>query len=213
KLADERGVFPNFKKSIYAKKNLRLRNATVNTIAPTGTLSIIAGCSSAIEPIFALAFVRNVLTGTKLFEINPYFEKFVKENNLYNKKILREIARKGSLQNIKGIPENIKRVFVTAFDIPAKQHILVQSKFQKWTDNAVSKTINLPYDATVEDVRKIYFMAYKLKCKGITIYRYGSKEEQVLSIGSYRYKDSLEPEFVTIEGDYSGGCPVDKCIL
>jgi len=180
-LAKDRGVFPNFAKSIYAKDNLRLRNATVNTIAPTGTISIIAGCSGGIEPLFAVSFVRSVLSGTKLFEINPLFEAAAKKGQIYNTELLAEIARRGSLQNIKEIPQDMKRVFVTAFDIKPEEHIWIQAAFQKHTDNAVSKTINLPSDATVEDVRNIYLMAHKLKCKGITIYRYGSKAEQVLS--------------------------------
>lgn len=201
-LAKERGVFPNFKKSIYAKKNLKMRNATVNTIAPTGTISIVAGCSSGIEPLFAISFVRNVLSGTRLFEINPLFEEISKKRGFYSKDILAEIAFRGSLQKIKGIPEDVKRIFVTAFDVEPRQHLLVQAAFQRYCDNSVSKTINLPENATVNDVRQIYLLAHKLKCKGITIYRYGSKENQVLS---------FDTDLITADSEYSGGCISGAC--
>jgi ribonucleoside-diphosphate reductase alpha chain len=211
-LARERGVFPNFKRSVYAKKNLRLRNATVNTIAPTGTISIIAGCSSGIEPLFAVSFVRNILSGAELFEINPMFEEAAKKSGIYSKKILAEIARNGSLKNIKGIPENIKRIFVTAFDVKAEKHLQTQAAFQKYTDNSVSKTINLPQEATVDDVEKIYMMAHKLKCKGITVYRYGSKENQVLTFGfGSKGKPAGEGELLTTDAEYSGGCMARMC--
>jgi len=213
-LAKERGVFPNFTRSIYAKDKLKLRNATVNTIAPTGTISIIAGCSSGIEPVFAISFVRNVLSGTKLFEVNPLFEEVAIKRKIYKKEVLAEISRDGSLQNIKEIPKDIKKVFVTAFDITPSEHLQIQAAFQKYTDNAVSKTINLPSDATVEDVRNIYLEAFTLKCKGITIYRYGSKPEQVLS---FSYSGETEPritgELVTAGPEYSGGCVAGTCVF
>jgi ribonucleoside-diphosphate reductase alpha chain len=209
-LAKERGVFPNFVKSIYAKDNLRLRNATVNTIAPTGTISIIAGCSSGIEPIFAVSFVRNVLSGTKLFEIHPLFEEAISKRGIYNREVLAEIARRGTLADIKQIPKDIKRIFVTAFDVKPREHILIQVAFQKYTDNAVSKTINLSSDATIEDVKNIYLMAHKLKCKGITIYRYGTKAEQVLSFG---YGGDISGELVTASAEYSGGCVSGTCVF
>ena len=211
-LAAERGVFPNYEKSIYPKKGLRVRNATVNTIAPTGTISIIAGCSSGIEPLFAISFVRNVLSGTKLFEVNPYFEEMAKAKGFYSKELIAELAHSGSLKKMKGIPGSIKRTFVTAFDVTPQQHVQIQAAFQKYTDNSVSKTINLPADATVEDVRKIYLLAYKLKCKGITIYRYGSKQDQVLSFG---YKKGEEQAAmsgpVSVDSEYSGGCATGVC--
>ncbi len=213
-LARERGVFPNFAKSIYVRKKLRLRNATVNTIAPTGTISIIAGCSSGIEPLFAISFVRNVLSGAKLFEVNPLFEEVAGKRNIFKKEVLAEIARCGSLANIKGIPEDIKRVFITAFDITPAEHLQIQAAFQKYTDNAVSKTVNLPSDATVEDVRNIYLEAHRLKCKGITVYRYGSKPGQVLS---FSYGGETEPkiagELVTAGPEYSGGCLAGMCVF
>lgn len=211
-LAVERGVFPNYEKSIYAKKGLRVRNATVNTIAPTGTISIIAGCSSGIEPLFAISFVRNVLSGTKLFEVNPHFEEVAKARGFYSKEMIAEIAQSGSLQKIKGIPADIKRTFVTAFDVTPREHVQIQAAFQKYTDNSVSKTINLPADATVEDVRKIYLLAYKLKCKGITVYRYGSKTDQVLSFGYRKTEAQAEVSGpVSVDSEYSGGCATGLC--
>ncbi len=211
-LAKERGVFPNWKKSIYSKKNLRLRNATVNTVAPTGTISIIAGCSSGIEPLFAVSFVRNVLSGTRLFEVNPFFEEVAKERGFHSRDLLAEIAHSGSLQNIKGIPDDIKKLFVTAFDTTPEQHLRIQAAFQKYTDNSVSKTINLPSDATAEDIRNIYLLAHRLKCKGITVYRYGSKEQQVLSFDNkHEKRRKTDMDLVTAESEYAGGCAGDTC--
>lgn len=181
-LAAVRGVFPNFKRSIHARLGRRLRHATVNTIAPTGTISIIAGCSSGIEPLFAVSFARHVLSERRLLEVNPWFEKMAREKGFYSEDLLAEVAKRGSLRDIKGIPRAVKRLFVTAFDIPPRRHLEIQAAFQKYTDNAVSKTINLPPEATVEDVRAVYLLAHRLKCKGITVYRYGSKPEQVLSL-------------------------------
>jgi ribonucleoside-diphosphate reductase alpha chain len=181
-LARKRGVFPNFRGSVHAKAGRRLRNATVNSIAPTGTISIIAGCSSGIEPLFAISFVRNVLSGTRLLEANPWFEKVAKERGFHSSQLLAEVARHPSLKRIKGIPRDVKRLFTTTFDVSAHQHLEIQAAFQRYTDNAVSKTINLPAEATVDDVRDIYLAAYRLRCKGITIYRYGSKPQQVLSV-------------------------------
>lgn len=207
KLADDRGVFPAFKKSVYAGSNRRLRNATLNTIAPTGTISIIAGCSSGIEPLFAVSFVRNVLSGTRLFETNPLFESVIHDRGLDSRELRAEVARHGSLKRVKGVPEDVKRLFVTAFDVTGHQHLRIQAAFQRYTDNAVSKTINLPANATVQDVRDIYLEAHRLKCKGITIYRYGSKAEQVLYVGSPDEPRYDEPyDFISAEPDYSGGC-------
>jgi ribonucleoside-diphosphate reductase alpha chain len=212
KLAAERGTFPNFKRSVYAKKNLRLRNATVNTIAPTGSISIIAGCSSGIEPLFAVSFVRNVLSGTRLFEINPLFEKAAKDKGIYSKKMLSEVARCGSLKNVKGIPADMKRMFVTAFDVTPEDHLRVQAAFQRYTDNSVSKTINLPHRASPADVKKIYMMAHRLKCKGITVYRYGSKERQVLSfVPDGTSRKGAKKKLLTAGAEYSGGCAIGPC--
>ena len=211
-LAAARGVFPNYGKSIFARKNLPVRNATVNTIAPTGTISIIAGCSSGIEPLFAISYVRNVLSGTRLFEINPIFECVARGRGIYKREILAEIARWGTLQKIKGIPRDIKRVFVTAFDVEPEQHLLIQAAFQKHCDNSVSKTINLPAESTIDDVRNIYLTAHKLRCKGITIYRYGSRTEQVLSFrGAGGGPVILEEDLVAADSDFAGGCMTGTC--
>jgi ribonucleoside-diphosphate reductase alpha chain len=181
-LAKERGVFKNFKKSIFANKSgSAYRNATTTTIAPTGTLSIIGNCSSGVEPLFALSFVRTVMDNDKLIEVNPFFEAVAKEHGFYSESLMDTIAKSGSISHMQQIPEEIREVFVTAHDVSPQWHIRMQAAFQKYTDNAVSKTVNLPKDATEEDVMKIYNMAYELGCKGVTIYRDGSKENQVLS--------------------------------
>ncbi|MCP8310520.1 MAG: vitamin B12-dependent ribonucleotide reductase [Candidatus Methylarchaceae archaeon HK01M] len=212
-LAEERGSFPNFDGSLWERKGYRmLRNASVTTIAPTGSISIIAGCSSGIEPLFAISFVRNVLEGTKLLEVNPTFEEIARKKGFYSEDLMMKIAKKGSIEDIEGIPEDVRRVFVTALDIEPEWHIRMQAAFQKYTDNAVSKTINLPHDATVEDVRNAYLLAYKLGCKGITVYRYGSKKDQVLYLGSVLRKEKGETlEYVSAESEYSGGCPASYC--
>ncbi|MEM3666590.1 MAG: vitamin B12-dependent ribonucleotide reductase [Candidatus Bathyarchaeia archaeon] len=207
-IAEERGSFPNFEKSVWKDKYSALRNATVTTIAPTGTISIIAGCSSGIEPIFAISFIRNVLGGTRLFETNPLFEITAKERGFYNARLLEEIAKTGSVQKIDGVPDDVKQIFVTALDIEPEWHVKMQAAFQKYTDNAVSKTVNLPTDATVEDVRKVYELAWKLKCKGVTVFRYGSKPEQVLYIGEVKTREAA---FLTAESEYAGGCPTKLC--
>jgi ribonucleoside-diphosphate reductase alpha chain len=138
------------------------------------------------------------------------FETAARKKRIYNKELLSEIARRGTLADIKQIPKDIKRVFVTAFDVRPREHVLIQSAFQKYTDNAVSKTINLSGDATVDDVKNIYLMAHKLKCKGITIYRYGSKAEQVLS---FSHSASIPGELVTASAEYSGGCVTGTCVF
>ncbi|MEW6189795.1 MAG: adenosylcobalamin-dependent ribonucleoside-diphosphate reductase [Actinomycetota bacterium] len=213
KLAEKRGLFPNFKGSIYDKPGgLRLRNATLTTIAPTGTISLIAGCSSGIEPLFAISFVRNIMEGTRLLEVNPLFEEMARERGLYSAELAMEVAKKGTLRDLKGIPEDMRRIFVTAFDISPEWHVRMQAAFQRYTDNAVSKTINFPPDATVEDVKKAYLLAHELRCKGITVYRYGSKKEQVLYIGGILGKERGETlEYVSADSEYAGGCPEPYC--
>jgi len=193
-LSEERGVFPNWEQSIYQKQNRKLRNATCTTIAPTGTLSIIAGCSSGIEPLFALSFVRNVMDNDKLLEVNPYFEEVANDRRFYSRELMDEIAKRGSIKKIKQIPKDVRKVFVTAHDVSPDWHIRMQAAFQKFTDNAVSKTVNLPNDATVEDVMKVYNLANELGCKGVTIYRDGSKENQVLSFSN---KDKRHDKFLS----------------
>jgi len=181
-LAEERGVFPNYHGSIYDGK-VRVRNATITTIAPTGTLSIIAACSSGIEPLFAVSYVRTVMEGTKLIEVNPHFEKIAKERGFWSRELMERIAEKGTIQGFNEIPEDVREVFVTAHDITPKEHIKMQGVFQAHVDNAVSKTVNFSHHATPKDVEDVYLLAYELGCTGVTVYRDGSREEQVLSTG------------------------------
>jgi len=201
-LGEERGSFPNFSKSVWYKKYEHMRNATTTTIAPTGSISIIAGCSSSIEPLFAIAYTRYALNGEKLLEVNPEFEEVAKKRGFYSDELMREISGKGTLKDV-NVPEDVKELFVTALDIKPEWHVRMQAAFQKYTDNAVSKTVNLPENATREDIEKVFMLAYELKCKGITVYRYGSRERQVLYI----------EEEVSAESEYSGGCMSRACIL
>ncbi len=187
KLAEVRGPFPNFKGSIFdAPGAPPMRNATMTTIAPTGTLSIIAGCSSGVEPLFAIVFVRNVMDNTELLEIHPVFEKVAKERGFYSIELMRKIAKSGGLHDCPEVPEDVKRIFVTAHTITPEWHIRLQGAFQKYTDNAVSKTINFPNHATPAEVEEAYMLAYRLGCKGVTVYRDGSRDQQVLSIQAFK---------------------------
>ncbi|MBZ4642692.1 MAG: nrdA [Deferribacteraceae bacterium] len=191
-LAKERGNFPNFEESIYPKLGYEyMRNATVTTIAPTGTISIISGCSSGVEPYFAIAFYRNVMDNNKLVEVNPIFKERAKKEGFFTKELMDKIANAGTLHDIKEIPSHIKKVFVTAHEIAPVWHVKMQAAFQKYTDNAVSKTVNFPNEATIDDVRDVYILAYKLGCKGITIYRDGSRDAQVINLGT-REKSAKE---------------------
>jgi len=192
-LAEERGVFPNYTESVYDGK-VKMRNATVTTIAPTGTLSILATCSSGVEPLFAVSYVRNVMEGTKLLEINPYFEKVAKERGFWSRDLMEKIAEKGSLHDFDEIPEDVKAVFVTAHDIKPVEHVAMQAAFQEFVDNAVSKTVNFSHSATPKDVENVYMMAYQENCKGVTVYRDGSRDEQVLSTGKTGAKQAAEPQ-------------------
>ncbi len=182
-LAKERGAFPNFKGSLYDKPGLSpIRNSTCTTIAPTGTISIIANCSSGVEPLFAVSYIRQVLDNNKLIEVHPLFEKIAKQRGFYTEELMQEIAEKGTVQDIDAIPTDVRRIFVTSHDITPKDHVLMQAAFQKYTDNAVSKTVNFCSDATREDVATVYRLAYQEGCKGVTIYRDGSRDMQVLSV-------------------------------
>ena len=183
-LAEEREVFPAFAGSIYdVPAGSRLRNASCTTIAPTGTLSIIAGCSSGIEPLFALSYKRNILDGEQFIEVNPYFEEVAKKGGFYSEELMRKLAEGASLRDIEEVPDDIKKAFVTAHDITADWHVKMQAAFQRFTHNAVSKTVNFPREATAEDIARVYMMAYEEGLKGITIYRDGSREGQVLTTG------------------------------
>lgn len=193
RLAKERGVFPTWKGSIWEKKNIRIRNATLTTVAPTGTISIIAGpTSSGIEPNFSLCYFRNVLEGEKLLEVDPAFEYVAKKKGFYSQELMTKIASGESIQNMKEIPDKVKKVFKTAMEISPLWHIKMQAAFQEFTDNAVSKTINLPNTATVEDVKDSYLLSYKLRCKGITVYRDGSRSVQVLTVDKKKEENKQE---------------------
>jgi ribonucleoside-diphosphate reductase alpha chain len=201
-LGKERGSFPNFQKSIWKKRYKYMRNATVTTIAPTGTISIIAGCSSGIEPLFAVSFIRNVMEGTKLLETNPLFMEFLKKAKM-NQKLLMKIAETGSVQKFTDIPKNIRKIFVTAHDISPTWHVKMQAAFQKYTDNGVSKTINLPPNSSPYQVRNAYLLAHKMKCKGITVYRYGSKPNQTLTFGKLSRSSKRQ---IVADSEFAGGC-------
>jgi ribonucleoside-diphosphate reductase alpha chain len=203
-LGKERGSFTHFEQSTWSKKYPTMRNATCITIAPTGTISIIAGCSSGIEPVFALAFVRRVMEGKQLPEINETFKTELIRCNLYADELIHMISKTGNIKTMK-LPPDLKKIFVTSLDIAPEFHVRMQAAFQRHVDNAVSKTVNLPKDSKIQDVKDIFLLAWKLKCKGITIYRYGSKPEQVLYLGTGK------PIVVTT--DYSGGCPTGLCPL
>lgn len=194
KLALERGAFPNFAKSIFAGRPKPLRNATLTTIAPTGTLSIVANCSSGIEPVFAISYVRNIMDNTKLIEVHPYFQEIAEKRSFYSAGLMETIARKGSLHDMTEIPEDVRQLFITAHDIESIWHIKMQAAFQKYTNNAVSKTVNLPHEATIDDVRRIYMLAYQSGCKGLTIYRDRSRDEQVLNKAQTAPQTSQKPE-------------------
>jgi ribonucleoside-diphosphate reductase alpha chain len=185
KLGKEKGSFPNFKGSIWEKRGYKhFRNATVTTIAPTGTISMMANASGGIEPHFALAYYRKSMGQYTLPEVNADLVKAIKHvNGLYSTELMDEIAQRGSIQHIANIPKEIRDVFVTAMDLEPSQHVEMLAAFQKYTDNAVSKTINLPNEATVDDVLAVFYQAAELHCKGITVYRDGSRDVQVLNVG------------------------------
>ncbi len=233
RLANERGVFPGWYGSDYERDDILMRNSTTTTIAPTGTISIIAGCSSSIEPLFAIAFMRHVLNGQELIEVNPLFEEITKSKNLYSEKLMQDVALTGNLSKI-NLPESVKRLFRTSHEIDPEWHVLMQATFQKYCDSGVSKTINLPHDATPDDIGKAYRLAKDLHCKGITVYRDRSKSEQVLYSGtststqteevkekiaiiekmtteSKERKKAADAHYLKLEATFDPACPDGKC--
>lgn len=217
-LAEVRGAFPLFNESIY-KDGKPLRNATVTTIAPTGTLSIIAGVSSGVEPVFAYAYIRNVMDSTHLIETNGILKQALLDRGLYSEALMQAIVEQGTLAHVDGIPEDMKKVFVCAHDVSPIWHVKMQAAFQAFTDNAVSKTVNFPNAATREEVAEVYRLAYELGCKGTTIYRDGSRDEQVLNIGKVndgktdggKAEDKTLPDHV--EKLLESSCDSTACLL
>ncbi|NCB39071.1 MAG: vitamin B12-dependent ribonucleotide reductase, partial [Erysipelotrichia bacterium] len=199
-LAKERGAFPNFERSVFAeKKMLPLRNATVTTIAPTGTISLISSCSSGVEPLFAVAYEKHVMDNEKLVEVHSDFVKIARDRGFYSEQLMEKVAQQGNLKGIPEIPDDIARVFTTSHLISPEWHIRMQAAFQKHTDNAVSKTVNFPFEATKKDVETVFRLAHTLGCKGVTVYRDGSRDEQVLNVAGSKKgaKTVSEPSRVT----------------
>ena len=220
-LGAEKGDFEGFDKSAWARRYKHMRNATTTTVAPTGTISVIADCSSGIEPIFAVAYTRDVSEslGHELVEINPMFETAMIERGLYNEELVKKVSQVGSVQSMHEVPEEVRRLFVAALEIEPEWHVRIQAAFQKYTDNAVSKTINFSNWATPHDVEKAFMLAWKLNCKGITVYRYGSREKQILKVvekqsspfsnengdaGTYGH---VNPGLYHGADNYPGNCP------
>lgn len=203
RLAEERGPFPNFAGSIYDRPGqLPLRNATTTTIAPTGTLSIIADTTGGIEPLFSVAFTRQILDNDRLIEVNPIFARIAEERGFYRRELIEAIAARGSLEGMDEIPEDVRKLFVTAHQVSPEWHIRMQAAFQEHTDNAVSKTVNFPREATPADVEEVYHLAFKLGCKGVTVYRDGSIENQPMQKGLAKQEPVPAP--VTAEPHYTG---------
>ena len=226
RLAKERGNFPGWHGSLWERQGLMMRNSTTTTIAPTGTISIIADCSSSIEPFYALAYVRHVLDGQELLEVNRELEKELKKRSLYSDELVRAIAEKGNLADL-DLPEDMKRVYVTAHEIEPQWHVMMQATFQRFCDSGVSKTINLPEDAAVKDIEDAYRMAWDLNCKGITVYRDKSKGVQVLTTGngsSAKREQSNDAviklvlntgsdNMVKLDSTFDPACPDGQCTL
>ncbi len=221
-LALERGVYPAWKGSDWEKEGRKMRNSTTTTIAPTGTISIISNCSSSIEPFFALAFVRHVLDGQELVEVNDELERVLRDRGLYQNDTMLKIAATGTLHET-DLPDDIKNVFVTAHEIDPEWHVLMQATFQRFCDSGVSKTVNLPNEASTRDVEKVYLMAKDLHCKGITVYRDRSKNEQVLYSGSAKEKEkekkpqvfltTVPENTIKVDSFFDPACPTGKCEL
>lgn len=207
-LGKVRGSFPNFGRSIWKGRGFdAMRNATVTTVAPTGTIGIIAGASSGIEPLFAVAFVRRVMEGVELMEVNQLFVERAARDGFYSDKLMEAVAARGSLLDVEGVPDDVKRLFVTALDISPDWHVRIQAAFQAHTGNAVSKTINLPHSATTADIARIYQLAYDLGCKGITVFRYGSRQGQVLSVEP-RPAIGYDEGRLKADTEYAGECRI-----
>jgi ribonucleoside-diphosphate reductase alpha chain len=204
-LASERGAFPNLPGSRAAARGLRLRNATVTSLAPTGTLSILADCAGGIEPYFALAFVRHVLGGERLPETNPRFEGLLRRAGAYSPDLIAEVRQRGSVRGIAAVPESVRRLFPTAMDIAPDAHLAIQAAFQRQVDNAVSKTINLPAAASPEQIADIYRAAWERGLKGVTVFREGSKGVAVLVRGA----DGA----IEVPAEEAAECPHPRCIL
>ncbi len=210
-IGERRGSFPNFAGSLWEERGYKaMRNSTVTTIAPTGTISVIAGASSGIEPLFAISFVRDVMEGTRLLETNREFEQVARERGFFSEDLMMRIARSGSVQGCDEVPQDVKNIFRTALDIEPHWHVRMQAAFQKHVDNAVSKTINLPRDAGIDEVHDAFLLAHELGCKGITAYRYGSKEQQVLYLAG-EVVEGEKTEHVRASSDFAGGCPAVDC--
>jgi len=200
-LAEERGVFPNWEGSTWQKKGIKIRNACTTTVAPTGTISIIANCSGGIEPVFNLAYQRTILNNQKMIEINEIFKAELESNGLYSQELMEEVFEKGSLQEIKEVSPELKKIFVTARDISPVDHIRMQAAFQEFCDSSISKTINLPSEANAEQVKEAFLLAYQLKCKGITVYRDGCRNNQPMSLKPKTITQE-KPSKITSENDY-----------
>ncbi|MDD5086009.1 MAG: adenosylcobalamin-dependent ribonucleoside-diphosphate reductase [Candidatus Omnitrophica bacterium] len=209
KLGAERGSFPNFKDSRWQIEGYgTMRNATVTTIAPTGTIGLIAGTSSGIEPIFAVSYTRRTAEGTELEETDPYLASVLKDFGVNPEPILKKLKGKGTISDIKEVPEDVRKLFKTALEIPSEFHVRMQAAFQKYTDNAVSKTINLPEGATVEEVERAFMSAFDLHCKGITVYRYGTKKDQVLRLGLSAEETTPRRGPLKVGCEFNGDCRV-----
>src|SRR3990167_10943395 len=189
KLAQERGSFPYWQGSIWEKQGREMRNACTTTVAPTGTISIIANCSGGIEPLFSVAFFRNVLNGKRLIEVNDEFKRVAEEEGFYSESLMEGVAKDGTLKNCPEVPEKWKKIFVCAHDIEPEWHVKIQAAFQKYCDAAISKTINFSHEVPVEDVDKIYRMAYDMNCKGVTIYRDGCRQNQPMALNNEKAQD------------------------
>ena len=186
-LGRERGLFPNFKGSRLESEGHRLRNATVTTVAPTGTLSIIADCSPGIEPLYGVSFTRTVMEDVRLAALHPEFIRQARAAGVYSPRLVKRVAANESIQGLKEVPRSLRRLFVTAHDVPPEHHVRMQAVFQRYSDSGVSKTINLPATATKAEVASAFLLAYRLGCKGITVFRTGSRSKQVLTCANVQY--------------------------